>query len=92
MSPLETHSTAPADSNAIPEDEDHAAELVDQGLRTAETEIRDAVTQLYVDEAYASEDTDEALADIALAEVDEDLASGSDTATDAIHLENPPRN
>lgn len=94
MNPLDPHSYVPADSSAnqgeISEDDDHATDLINIGLRTADTETRDAVSDLYVDEAYAGEDTEEALDDIARAEADEDSATEIDPETGALHLELPP--
>lgn len=84
----------PGTSGPITGDEDNASDLVDIGLRTADTEQRDAVSARYVDEAYAGEDTDENLADLALTEAEEDMDDdlGEDIGpeNDAIHLEVPP--
>ncbi len=98
MNPLDPHQSVPAEnpttSGQAPGDEDHAADLVDIGRRTAETETRDAVTGRYVDEAYAAavdeEETGEMLDDIARAETDEDLDPGIAPEIGALHLELPP--
>lgn len=94
MNPLDPHSYVPADSinnqGEIPDDDDHATDLINIGLRTADTETRDAVSDLYVDEAYAGEDTEEALDDLARTEADEDIASEIDPGTAALHMELPP--
>jgi len=98
MTPLDPLKYIPAENpgtpGQIPGDEDNASDLVDIGLRTADTEQRDAVSARYVDEAYAGEDTDENLADLALTEAEEDMDDdlGEDIGpeNDAIHLEVPP--
>jgi hypothetical protein len=78
----------------IPSDEDNASDLVDMGLRAADTEQRDAVSARYVDEAYADDDTDENLADLALTEagedLDDDFAEDVGPENEAIHLEVTP--
>lgn len=45
-------------------DEDPNAEMVEKGLRVAENERRDLMTEEYEDEAVRSEDSEEALDDI----------------------------
>lgn len=94
MSPLNPIRPVPADtparSDQIPDDEENASELVDIGRRTADSERRDAVTERYVDEANAGDDTDEALADIARVEADEDRIEDIGPETDAIHGDVPP--
>ncbi len=74
----------------VPDDEDIASDLVDMGRRVADEEIRDAVTERYVDEANADEETGEALNDIARAEAAADLAEEIGTESDAIYGEVPP--
>lgn len=99
MNPLDPHQSIPAEnpttSGQAPGDEDHAADLVDIGRRTAETETRDAVTGRYVDEAYAAavddDETGEMLEDIARAEMDEDLDPGIAPEIGALRLELPPQ-
>ncbi len=96
MSPLHPIKSVPADpparSGPLPDEEDYAAELVDIGRRTADTETRDAVTARYVDEANAADDTDEALADIARieAEEEEDRIENIGPETEALHSDIPP--
>lgn len=94
MTPLEPTKSVPADnpttSGQVPGDEEHGADLVDIGRRTADTETRDAVTEQYVDEANAGDDTEEALADIARTELEEDQAEDIGPETDAIHSDLPP--
>ena len=72
------------------DDEDVASDLVDMGRRVAEGELRDAVTERYVDQANAEEETDEALNDIARAEAAADLAEEIGPESDAIYREVPP--
>ena len=90
MSPLNPIRPVPADtparSDQIPDDEENASELVDIGRRTADSERRDAVTERYVDEANAGDDTDEALADIARVEAGDIDRNRADAAVDL-----PPR-
>jgi hypothetical protein len=52
------------DHGTIPDDENLASDLVEMGSRIADGELRDAVTERYVDEANAGEDTEEALEEI----------------------------
>lgn len=94
MTPLEPiRSVRPdksANSGQFSGEDEHAAELVDIGRRIADEETRDAVTERYVDEANAGDDTEAALADIARAEAAEDRAEEVGPETDAIHMEVPP--
>jgi len=94
MTPLDPLASVPADNPAtsgqVPDDENYAADLVDIGRRTADTETRDAVTARYVDEANTGDDTEAALDDIARAEAAEDRAEEVGPETDAIHTEVPP--
>lgn len=71
----------------VPDDENTASKLVDIGRRIADEEQREAVTERYVDEANAGEETDEALADIDRAEAAADLAEEVGPGSDAIDLE-----
>jgi hypothetical protein len=80
----------PAAPGPVPGDEDIASDLVDMGIRVAEGELRDAVTERYVDEAYAGEETDEALDDIDRAEAAADLADEIGPESDAIYREVTP--
>jgi hypothetical protein len=84
-------SSAPFDrelaADIIPDDEDIASALVELGGRIADGELRDAVTERYVDEANAGEDTDEALEEIDRAEAAADLAEEVSSGSDAIDLE-----
>ena len=80
----------PTAPGPVPGDEDIASDLVDRGIRIAEGELRDAVTERYVDEAYAGEETDEALDDIDRAEAAADLADEVGPESDAIYREVPP--
>lgn len=93
MNPRDSLDSVPADppatSGQIPDDEGNAAELVDMGRRIAERETRDAVTERYVDEAYAGEDTEESLADLSRAEAAEDLATEMGPETNVLHKEIP---
>lgn len=95
MSPLHPIRHVPVDpptrSGPIPDEEDNASELVEIGRRTADTETRDAVTERYVDEANAADDTDEALADIARIEAEEeDRIEDIGPETEALHSDVPP--
>lgn len=68
----------------VPDDEDIASELVDMGRSIADEELRDAVTERYVDEANAGEGTGEALDDIARGEAEADLAEEVGPESDMI--------
>lgn len=74
----------------VPDDEDIASDLVDIGLRIADGELRDEVTEGYVDEANAGEETGEALDDIARAEAAADLAEEIGPESDATYREVVP--
>jgi len=80
----------PTAPGPVPDDEDNASDLVDMGGRIADGELRDAVTERYVDEAYAGEETDEALDEIARAEAAADLADEVGPESDAIYREVSP--
>jgi hypothetical protein len=75
------------DHGTIPDDENLASDLVEMGSRIADGELRDAITERYVDEANAGEDTEEALEEIDRAEAAADLAEESGTGSDAIDVE-----
>ena len=74
----------------VPDDEDIASDLVERGRRVADEELRDAVTERYVDEANAGEETGDDLDDIARAEAAADLAEEIGPQSDAIYREVPP--
>lgn len=94
MTPLEPiRSVSPdnsANSGQFSGENEHAAELVDIGRRIAEEETRDAVTERYLDEANADDDTESALADFARAEAVEDRAEEVGPEPDVTHVEVPP--
>lgn len=94
MTPLDPIESVPADnpttSGQLPGDENHVTDLVDIGRRIADTEMRDAVTEQYVDEANVGDDTEEVLADIARTEAVEDRAEDIGPETNAIHTDVPP--
>ncbi len=76
-----TPAVRPGLSSPVPDDEDIATDLVEIGRRVADWELRDAVTEHYVDEANAGEETDEA---------DADLAEEIGPESDGIYGEVPP--
>lgn len=78
------------DSGFFPDDENLASDLVEMGSRIADGELRDAVTERYVDEANTGDDTEDALDEIDRAEAAADLAEEAGTESDAIGFEVVP--
>lgn len=74
-------------TGTLPDDENLASDLVETGSRIADSELRDAVTERYVDEANAGDDTEDALDEIDRAEAAADLAEEVGTGSDAIDFE-----